>query len=411
MLIKRVVLKQTKDQYPFAAVHKQSLAVLNTKQGGFSNKQWYERFNTHHDVAHSIGVELGHKVIWEYCAQSKHSMSYNVPGTTDQAAMRQAAEDRYLAYILLVNSGGQHDHLRKELENDFTKGSNKYPEDCSQTLLFLDRYSKSASADSGLQGTAFAQKGGQSKKGKEKKGSNKPKAEKKDFDKEYFKDLPCFKCGKKDHPQSHCPTKTDDDNNSSISSRLSRSSKSGRKPKIKDFKNQFNNLKRFFVQLKSAQEGDSDNDSGEEMLHFQYGSRINGGGCLPKALMDMAFKQSKKGLRGFNLRAVVFLNNQLTVDIFCNKEFISNIGLAPEPLILKSNGSELIAHHIADVADYDEPVWFSKKAITNIFALKNMKKQYKVTYDSEEESFLVHQEAVGLPNLLFKEHAKWPPFL
>ncbi len=138
--------------------------------------------------------------------------------------MRQAAEDQYLAYILLVNSGGQHDHLRKELQNDFTKGSNKYPESCSQTLLFLDRCSKLASADSGLQGTEIAQKGGQTKKGKEKKGSNKPKAEKKDFDKEYFKDLPCFKCGKKGHPQLRCPAKTHDDDNSSISSRSSRSS-------------------------------------------------------------------------------------------------------------------------------------------------------------------------------------------
>ncbi len=34
-----------------------------------------------------------------------------------------------------------------------------------------------------------------------------------------------------------------------------------------------------------------------------------------------------------------------------------------------------------------------------------MKKQYKVMYDSEEESFLVHCKATGLPNLLFKEHA------
>jgi hypothetical protein len=57
------------------------------------------------------------------------------------------------------------------------------------------------------------------------------------------------------------------------------------------------------------------------------------------------------------------------------------------------------------VADYDEPVWFSKKAITNIFTLKNMKKQYKVTYDSLEETFLVHCKARGLPNLVFKEHA------
>jgi hypothetical protein len=294
-LIKRVVLKQTKDQYPFAVVHEQSLPVLNTKQGGLSNTQWYKHFNMRHDVACAVGVELGHKVLWEYCAQSKHSMSCNALGTTDQAAMCQAAEDQYLAYILLVNSRGQHNHLRKELQKDFTKGSNKYPENCSQTLLFLDRYSKLAPADSGLQWTAFPQKGGHSKKGKEKKGSDKPKSEKKDFDREYFKDLPCFKCGKKDHPQSHCPTKTHDDDDSSISSRSSRSSKSGRRLKIKDFENRFKNLKKSFVQLKSAQEGSLDSNSGEEMSHFQYGSRINGGGCLPKALMDMAFKQFKKG--------------------------------------------------------------------------------------------------------------------
>jgi hypothetical protein len=195
-----------------------------------------------------------------------------------------------------------------------------------------------------LQGTAFAQKGGQTKKGNEKKGSDKPKAEKKDFDKEYFKDLPWFKCRKKGHPQLHCPTKTHDDDNSSISSRLSRSSKSGRKPKTKDFENQFKNLKKSFAQLKSAQEGNLDSNSSEEMSHFQYGSRINGGGCLPEALMDMAFKQSKKGFQWFDLRVVVLLHNQSTVDIFCNKEFVSNIWLAPEPLILKSNGGELITH-------------------------------------------------------------------
>jgi hypothetical protein len=366
--------------------------------------QWYEHFNTQHDIARSVGVELGHKVLWEYCPQSKHSMSYDALGTVNQAAMRQAAEDQCLAYILLVNSGGQHGHLRKELQNDFTKGSNKYPENCSQTLLFLDRYSKLAPADSALQGTAFAQKGGQPKKGKEKKGSNKPKAEKKDFDKEYFKDLPCFKCGKKGHPQSHCPTKTNDENNSSISSKSNRSGKSGRKPKIKDFENQFKNLRKSFGQLKPAQEGNLGSNSSEEMSHFQYGSRINGGGCLPKVLMDMAFKQSKKGLQGFDLRGVVLLDNQLTVNISCNKEFVSNIQPAPEPLILKSNGGKLIAHHIANIADYNEPVWFSKKAITNIFMLKNMKKQYRVTYNSLEETFLVHCKAAGLPNLLFEEH-------
>jgi hypothetical protein len=160
--------------------------------------------------------------------------------------------------------------------------------------------------------------------------------------------------------------KTNDDVDSSISSKSNRSSKSGWKPKIKDFENQFKNLKKSFAQLKSAQEDNSSSNSSKEMSHFQYGSRINGGGCLPKALIDMVFKQSMKGLQGFDLREVVLLNNQSTVNIFRNKEFVSNIRPAPEPLILKSNGDELIAHHIPNVADYDEPVWFSKKAITNI---------------------------------------------
>ena len=154
-----------------------------------------------------------------------------------------------------------------------------------------------APADSGLQGTAFAQKGGRTRKGEDKKSSSdKPKGERKEFDKEYFKDKPCFKCGKKGHPQSHCPMKDDDDNNSSISSRSSRASNSGRKPKIKDFENQFKNLKKSFAQLKSAQEDDSCSNSSEEMSHFQYGSRINGGGDLPKEFMDMTFKQSKMRL-------------------------------------------------------------------------------------------------------------------
>jgi hypothetical protein len=33
-----------------------------------------------------------------------------------------------------------------------------------------------------------------------------------------------------------------------------------------------------------------------------------------------------------------------------------------------------------------------------------MKKQYRVTYGSLEETFLAHRKAAGLPNLLFKEH-------
>ncbi len=92
-LIKRVILEQTEDQYPFSAIHEQNLAVLNTKQGGLPNTQWYERSNAQYDVARSLGVEFGHKVLWEYCTQLAHSKSYDLLGTSEQATIRQAAED------------------------------------------------------------------------------------------------------------------------------------------------------------------------------------------------------------------------------------------------------------------------------------------------------------------------------
>jgi hypothetical protein len=75
---------------------------------------------------------------------------------------------------------------------------------------------------------------------------------------------------------------------------------------------------RNWSQLKRAI-SDLDSHSSEEMSYFQYGSRINGGGCLSKVLMDMAFKQSKKRLQEFDLRGVVLLDNQSTVDISATK--------------------------------------------------------------------------------------------
>jgi hypothetical protein len=93
----------------------------------------------------------------------------------------------------------------------------------------------------------------------------------------------------------------------------------------------------------------------------------------PKSADGYGFQAIQEGASRIQPKGVVLLDNQSTVNIFCNKEFVSNIRLAPEPLILKSNGGELIAHHIANVVDYNEPVWFSKKAITTIFTLINMK--------------------------------------
>ena len=56
------------------------------------------------------------------------------------------------------------------------------------------------------------------------------------------------------------------------------------------------------------------------------------------------------------------------------------------------------------MAGYHKNIWFSKRAITNIIALRNIIQQYWVTYDSEDKMFIVHQEAEDKPNMEFRMH-------
>jgi hypothetical protein len=61
--------------------------------------------------------------------------------------------------------------------------------------------------------------------------------------------------------------------------------------------------------------------------------------------------------------------------------------------------------HKASITGYHHQVCFSKFALTNIIALSNLIKQYRVTYDSQDEMFVVHRLTNNLPNMEFKMHS------
>ncbi len=75
----------------------------------------------------------------------------------------------------------------------------QHPQTRSQALMLMDHYSKTPIAITTSEGTAFAQSGKKKMKVGNKK--KKPEAAKdpKDFDKEWWKDKECYRCGKKGH--------------------------------------------------------------------------------------------------------------------------------------------------------------------------------------------------------------------
>jgi len=172
---------------------------------------------------------------------------------------------------------------------------------------------------------------------------------------------------------------------------------------IKKLEKGFKKMQKTLTQInEKIDEGNESDISGEES-HFQF--------ALAQIILDSAYprvadvlKQSHKSLQGLNMKEVILLDSQSTICVFCNKKLLATINTAKSPLRLRSNGGTMLLKKTATTENYDQEVWYSPNAITNILSLKNVKKQYRVTYDSDDSYFVVHREDCGLPNIIFREH-------
>ncbi len=173
------------------------------------------------EVAEAVGVSFDFEKIWEYCALEAHKAAYTLLRPEEQEAVRVSALERFLLYALIKTSNSQHNKIKDDLSDDYTKGSDNYLQTRLQVLMLMDHYSKTPTAITTLKGTAFAQSGKKKKKGANKE--KKPEAAKdpKDFDKEWWKAKECYRCGKKGHPASACSVKllSNNDNKSIRSSK------------------------------------------------------------------------------------------------------------------------------------------------------------------------------------------------
>jgi hypothetical protein len=218
------------------------------------------------DVGDDVGVTRQHKVLLEYVSQETHTSAFTDLCIVEQRVVRDVAEEQYISYAFLRQSGNQHGNLKVDLQNVFTTGDNCYPKNCQQTLHLLDKYSKSAVAKvTQSEGTSFAQRigrgggrGGRSGNGKSHE----------NFNKEYWKDKTCYKCEKKGHPANKCPKKSkNDDDEKSLASAAS----SVKKLK-KDFKSMTKAFTTVNTQLEKMKEADSylsGSEYDDDQSHFQ----------------------------------------------------------------------------------------------------------------------------------------------
>jgi hypothetical protein len=253
------------------------------------------------------------------------------------------------------------------------------------------------------EGTSFAQKG--SRGSVRRYNGNGKGHDSSTYDKKYWKDKECYKCHKMGHPATHCGKKSNfnDDDNSSAAAMVN---------SVKKLQKDITSMRKAFTtvntQLEKLKEAESDiyeSEGEDEASHFQMDVALQFVQVEKKFEPRIAklFKQAGLSVK-INLREVILLDSQSTMDLFCNAALVSKTCKSTTNMRLKSNGGTMVVTQKATMPGYNKDVWFSTRAITNNFALSNLIQQYRVTYDSDDKMCVVHRESQGKPNIEFRMH-------
>ena len=96
--------------------------------------------------------------------------------------------------------------------------------------------------------------------------------------------------------------------------------------------------------------------------------------------------------------------NQSMLDLICNSNLTSKIKKSDKKISVQENRRTLTIKYKARIHGYNYYTWYSNDEIANIIYLNNMISQYRVTYQSDHETFIVHREASALSDMKFRMH-------
>ena len=160
--IKVINFKFEDQKYPYGSVYFANKRFYNYKQSPEdTNNQHYDKFNNLVSVVESYGGLLGHESML-----LEHDSEYKQLGDTqkklrehiDKAKARN--KEKFLSFCLIAKADqNRYGNLKTELENDFTKGDDRYPKTLSKALHLLTNYKREKTNGKSYSSVSFGQKG------------------------------------------------------------------------------------------------------------------------------------------------------------------------------------------------------------------------------------------------------------
>ena len=190
------------------------------------------------------------------------------------------------------------------------------------------------------------------------------------FSKKYRKDKECYKCGDRGHPASHCKTKLEsngkkekkDDDISLVSRKSSTHTMVGKmKEDLQKTKKSFTAMECMIKNIEEEEDDSdiSDSDSESGLAFFQMERDIfssTGKDIMTKICLHNQAKLTDQ----LDLKNVILLDNQSTLDLIYNKKLTSKIKKSDKKISVQGNGGTLTIKYKARMPGYSYDTWYSK---------------------------------------------------
>jgi hypothetical protein len=96
------------------------------------------------NVDRSVGITRVHKVAVQAISNKQYSKKIEDLTSEELEKAEEAAEEGYLAYIMIMNSSTEHNKLKTSLADDYAKGQDTYPKNRQDALRLLDTFTRNA---------------------------------------------------------------------------------------------------------------------------------------------------------------------------------------------------------------------------------------------------------------------------
>ena len=94
--------------------------------------------------------------------------------------------------------------------------------------------------------------------------------------------------------------------------------------------------------------------------------------------------------QGYHMKNKIILDSGSSTTLFCNDNYCNKIKTTKDSIDIHTNGEIIQVKETCEVPQIGES-YYAKNAMTTIISLTDMRKKFRITYDSDEEAaFFVH---------------------